>query len=296
MDVMAHEFTHGVTQFTAGLDYSGQAGALNESVSDVFAAMTKQRSLGQTTDQADWLIGDQIFRPDIHAKALRSMTEPGTAYDDPRLGKDPQVGSMADYVETDEDSGGVHINSGIPNRAFALAALRIGGRSWERVGRAWYTALTSGEVGAQSDFAAFARATVNSAERLFPNDTRVVEGVRAGWSEVGVALGPDPSSSAKVRPEPEARLVAVRRSGGFAGVTRSAELDLDADPDGPEVRDLLTSVDLEAFAGRTAGPDRFLYTVQYGEQRVTVPEEDLTPELQRVVQLVLRHPGPLGPS
>ena len=72
------------------------------------------------------------------------MLEPGTAYDDPRLGRDPQVGSMADYVDTEEDSGGVHINSGIPNRAFALAARAIGGPSWERPGQVWYAALTGG--------------------------------------------------------------------------------------------------------------------------------------------------------
>ncbi len=101
MDVMAHEFTHGVVQYTADLVYSGQSGALNESVADVFAAMTKQQSQGQSADQADWLIGEGLFLPGVQATALRSMIQPGTAYDDPRIGKDPQVGSMADYVETD---------------------------------------------------------------------------------------------------------------------------------------------------------------------------------------------------
>ena len=102
---MAHEFAHGVTQFSAGLVYAGQSGALNESVSDAFAAMAKQRVLGQTPEQADWLIGAGLFRPGVQARALRSMLEPGTAYDDPRLGRDPQVGSM-DYSETIEDNGG----------------------------------------------------------------------------------------------------------------------------------------------------------------------------------------------
>ena len=56
------------------------------------------------------------------------MKAPGTAYDDPRLGKDPQPAHMDDYVETTEDNGGVHINSGIPNHAFYLAATALGGR------------------------------------------------------------------------------------------------------------------------------------------------------------------------
>ncbi|MFY0408080.1 M4 family metallopeptidase, partial [Solicola sp. PLA-1-18] len=91
-DVLAHEFTHGVTQYTANLVYQGQSGALNESVSDVFAVLTTQRVAGQTADQADWLIGKGLFLPGVQATALRSMSAPGTAYDDPRLGKDPQVG------------------------------------------------------------------------------------------------------------------------------------------------------------------------------------------------------------
>ena len=61
IDVIAHELTHGVTQYTAGLEYSSQPGALNESFSDVFGSIVKQRTLGQTVDQADWLIGGGIL-------------------------------------------------------------------------------------------------------------------------------------------------------------------------------------------------------------------------------------------
>jgi Zn-dependent metalloprotease len=63
----------------------------------------------------------------INGKGLRSMSEPGTAYDDPLLGKDPQPAHMKDFIKTREDNGGVHLNSGIPNRAFYLAATAIGG-------------------------------------------------------------------------------------------------------------------------------------------------------------------------
>src|SRR5436305_5152026 len=122
LDVIGHELTHGVTQFTAGLDYSGQSGALNENISDAFGIMTKQWSLNLTVRESDWLIGASLLAPGINGKGIRSMKEPGSAYDDPQLGKDPQPGHMRKYVETSEDNGGVHINSGIPNRAFYLAA------------------------------------------------------------------------------------------------------------------------------------------------------------------------------
>ncbi len=289
MDVMAHEFTHGVTQFTAGLTYQGQSGALNESVSDVFASMAKQRELAQTAEQADWLIGVGLFRPAINAKALRSMIEPGTAYDDPRLGRDPQVGSMADYLDTTDDNGGVHINSGIPNRAFALAARTIGGYSWERAGRVWYDALAGGAVHADTDFRGFADATVEAAARLFVDDSAVLDAVRGAWTEVGVLgtavmTGPAPAPAVS-------ETVAVRRSGGFAGQVRSAMLDLSADPEGPRVRQLLMRVNLQGLSISPARPDRFVYTVRYGDLDLTLPEQDLTPELHRVVKIVLDRGG-----
>jgi Zn-dependent metalloprotease len=110
IDVIGHELTHGVTQFNAGLDYSGQSGALNESFSDVFGSMVKQFKLNQTADEADWLIGAELLASNVKGRALRDMFNPGTAYDDPVLGKDPQPGHMRDYVRTKRDHGGVHIN------------------------------------------------------------------------------------------------------------------------------------------------------------------------------------------
>ncbi len=301
MDVMAHEFTHGVTQYTAGLTYSGQSGALNESVSDVFASMTKQRALGQDAAAADWLIGEGIFLPGINAKALRSMTEPGTAYDDPKLGRDPQVASMADYVDTSDDNGGVHLNSGIPNRAFALAAIGIGGSSWERAGKVWYDTLTGGEVGADVDFAGFAAATVSSAVRLFPDEAGVAEHIRAAWQQVGVLaaggsadpITPPAAPPVDVAPAEQARRVGVRRTGGFGGTTRQGELDLDDDPQGPEVRQLLLRADLTTLAPSSPSPDRFVYTVALDAWQLTLPEADLTPELHEVVRIVLDSPGGL---
>jgi len=302
MDVMAHEFTHGVTQFSAGLTYQGQSGALNESVSDVFASMTKQRSLSQQAAEADWLIGEGLFRPGINAKALRSMLEPGTAYDDPQLGRDPQVGSMADYVDTSEDNGGVHLNSGIPNRAFALAAVAVGGSSWDRTGKVWYDALTGGTVAADTDFVGFAEATVASATRLFPEDASVAEQVRAAWEQVGVlgADAPAPTGSpvppVDAVPASAARTVAVSRSGGFAGVVRAGQLDLDGDPQGAEVRELLLRADLSALSAGTPAADRFVYTLAVDDWQLTLPEQDLSPELHQVVRIVLGGQSSGGPG
>src|SRR3954469_22228114 len=130
LDVIGHELTHGVTQDEAQLAYYGQSGALNESVSDVFGSLIKQYKLGQTADKADWLIGAGLLAAGVKGVALRSMKAPGTAYDDPVLGKDPQPAHMRDFVHTYQDNGGVHINSGIPNHAFYLAAVALGGKAW----------------------------------------------------------------------------------------------------------------------------------------------------------------------
>jgi Zn-dependent metalloprotease len=185
LDVIAHELTHGVTQFTAQLAYQDQSGALNESMSDVFGSMVKQWALGQTVDQADWLIGAAIMAPGFKGRALRDMANPGTAYDDPRLGKDPQPGDMKDYVQTDSDNGGVHTNSGIPNRAFVLAAKAIGGNSWEKSGKIWYVTLTERLTGT-ADFAKCAAETVSVARDLFPEDSSIAAKVAKAWADVGV--------------------------------------------------------------------------------------------------------------
>jgi len=185
VDVIAHELTHGVTQFAAALGYHGQTGALNEHLSDVFGIMVKQWLLGQTADKSDWLIGAEIFGPAVHGVAVRSMAAPGTAYDDPVLGKDPQPSHMHDYVETTEDNGGVHINSGILNHAFYRAAIALGGRTWEVLGRIWYAALTD-RLRPEADFADFVQATVDIAGELYGMGGKVQRIVAEAWSGVGL--------------------------------------------------------------------------------------------------------------
>ncbi len=129
IDVVGHEMTHGVTSHTADLIYEGQPGALNEHVSDAFGIMIKQWVEKKTAAQADWLIGEGVLLPKVRGVALRSMKAPGTAYNDPRFGKDPQVDNMKSFKRISEDNGGTHIFSGIPNKAFYLTAVGFGGYS-----------------------------------------------------------------------------------------------------------------------------------------------------------------------
>jgi Zn-dependent metalloprotease len=191
IDVIGHELTHGVTQYTANLRYQGQSGALNEHVSDVFGSLIKQMSLNHTADQADWLIGEGLWVPKegVNRTALRSMSAPGTAYDDPAvLGRDPQPDHMDRYLnlpeDEDNDYGGVHINSGIPNKAFYLAATALGGYAWEKAGRIWYRTLTGGQLRSRATFAEMAALTVAAAEELFDSD--VAQTVSDAWAGVGV--------------------------------------------------------------------------------------------------------------
>lgn len=198
LDVIGHELTHGVTQYSANLDYTGQSGALNESVSDVFGSLIKQYTLGQSAQQADWLIGAGLLAPGVAGKGLRSMKEPGTAYDDPRLGKDPQPGSMSGYVTTADDNGGVHINSGIPNRAFYLLATALGGNAWDQAGHIWYDTLTGGALASNAQFADFAAATAAAAHARY-GESDQYRAVLAAWSGVGVT----PSQPADLPRQPQ---------------------------------------------------------------------------------------------
>ncbi|MEU3275721.1 M4 family metallopeptidase [Streptomyces antibioticus] len=188
IDVIGHELTHGVTQYTANLTYYGQPGALNESMSDVFGSLIKQYSLGQTAAEADWLIGAGLLAPAVTGSALRSMKAPGTAYDDDVLGKDPQPATMDDYVRTGRDNGGVHINSGIPNHAFYLVATALGGHAWEKAGVVWYDVLTGGELSSRALFTDFAGLTVKAARERFGDGGDELRAVEKAWEQVGVRI------------------------------------------------------------------------------------------------------------
>ena len=185
IDVIGHELTHGVTQYEARLIYWDQPGALNESMSDVFGSLVKQRMRRQTAAEADWLIGEGLFTANVNGRGIRSMKAPGTAYDDPVLGKDPQPAHMRDYKKVNYDNGGVHINSGIPNHAFYIAAKEMGGYAWEKAGRIWYVALRD-KLDVRSNFQDAARLTFQVARELFGGDSLEQQAIRKGWAEVGI--------------------------------------------------------------------------------------------------------------
>ncbi len=182
LDVIAHELTHGVIYNETRLGYEGQAGALNESLADVFGSLVKQWAHRQTAAQADWLMAKGIFRPPIQAKALRSLAAPGSAYNDKRLGlHDTQPAHMRDLV-TDEIRDPVHTNSGIPNHAFYLFAKALGGHAWETPGRIWYDTMCTG-LRENCGFATFALQTLFAAEKY---GTTTVEALTRAWRLVGV--------------------------------------------------------------------------------------------------------------
>ncbi|MBI4063843.1 MAG: M4 family metallopeptidase [Elusimicrobia bacterium] len=194
LDVIGHELTHGVVQFEADLAYQDQSGALNESFADIFGSLIKQYANKQKAGDADWLVGEGLFTSKVKGRALRSLKNPGTAYDDPILGRDPQPAHMRDYVRTSDDNGGVHINSGIPNKAFYETAARLGGYAWQKTGRIWYVALTE-KLSEETNFEQAARLTVAAAQELFGVKSPEQEAVQEGWAGVGIRIKTNESSS-----------------------------------------------------------------------------------------------------
>jgi Zn-dependent metalloprotease len=188
VDIMGHELTHGVTQHESNLIYMGQTGALNESISDVFGSLVKQFLNNQSAAQADWLIGQGLLVPvpGYVTTALRSLKAPGTAYNEPSLGKDPQPAHMSNYVYTLQDNGGIHINSGIPNHAFYLAATAIGGNAWDKPGAIWYQSCVNPLMKPTTKFKAFASLTISTAGQLYGQSGMEQNAVRNAWNAVGI--------------------------------------------------------------------------------------------------------------
>jgi Zn-dependent metalloprotease len=192
-DVIAHEMAHGVTQYTSNLEYHNQSGALNESFSDCVGIAFKQHELHQKAERDDkeWIIGEGVFTWFIGGKGLRDMLNPGTAYESKLIGNDPQPADMAHYKQMSDDEnndyGGVHINSGIPNRAFAEAAIALGGESSDKPLAIWYKTnqkFGGDPKGPNTDFKTWANATIDTARELYGDDAAAK--VRAAWETVGV--------------------------------------------------------------------------------------------------------------
>jgi Zn-dependent metalloprotease len=183
LDVVAHELTHGVQSFTSNLVYRGQSGAINEHFADVFGVLVRQWRLGEDAATGSWLVGADVLVPAKTRRGIRDMEHPGAAFvDDPVLGSDPQPDHMKRIYTGPADSGGVHLNSGIPNRAFVIVAKAFGGLAWEEAGRVWYEAML--QLSRTSQFADLARITGQIAgDRLGAAARKTV---RAAWKKVGL--------------------------------------------------------------------------------------------------------------
>ncbi|MGG3468671.1 M4 family metallopeptidase [Neobacillus pocheonensis] len=164
LDVVAHELTHAVTERTAGLEYQYQSGALNESISDTF---------GVFLDKGDYLMGEDVYTPQKSGDALRSLSNP------PLYG---QPDNMSNYVNTTSDNGGVHTNSGIPNKAAYLTINSLGTSVAEKI---YYRALTV-YLAPQSDFSDARAALLAAAADLYGSGSTQYNAVASAWSSVGV--------------------------------------------------------------------------------------------------------------
>ena len=184
LDVIGHELTHGVVSFTSNLEYRAQPGALNEHFADVFGILVRKwANRTKKKKDTDWLIGRELWAINsTKLRGIRDMENPGTAYDHPDIGKDPQPAHMDKYYKGMGDNQGVHINSGIPNRAFVLVAKALGGHPWEKAGRIWYDTLR--QLTEASKFADAKRVSVQVASGTFgsPAGTAVAN----AWKAVGV--------------------------------------------------------------------------------------------------------------
>ena len=183
LDVVAHELSHGVVTHTCNLAYHGESGALNEHFADVFGTLVKQWKRKQTVATATWLVGEEIMGPGTKAAAIRTFEDKKAFENDPVLGTDPQPKHLKDVYTGSADSGGVHINSGIPNHAFYRAAVALGGNAWERAGRIWYATVKA--LGPTSVFIDMVRQTESSAIALYGTGSKERKAVASAWKAVG---------------------------------------------------------------------------------------------------------------
>jgi len=164
LDVVAHELTHAVTENEANLEYRFQSGALNESFSDIFAAII----------DGNWTIGEDVA---IQLRAIRDMANPNL-FGQPK--------KMSEYVVLPiiEDNGGVHVNSGIPNHAAYLIGTQLG---IEKLGQIAYRALTT-HLTSTAGFLDARNAFVQSAKELYGEESVEVNVVKAAWDAVEVPI------------------------------------------------------------------------------------------------------------
>ena len=183
LDVAGHELTHGVIRATANLVYELQSGAINESMADVFGYMIEG-------EPGDYRLGEDIVNRDFYASgAMRDMRNPnngGTGFGN----RGWQPAHMNEFValpnDDDNDHGGVHVNSGIPNRAFYLFAT-TDGIGDDRAERVYYRALST-YLTRNSQFLDLRIAVARAAADLFGEDAERA----ANEAFAAVGIGPDP--------------------------------------------------------------------------------------------------------
>ena len=179
-DVVGHELTHGVTQHSLQLTYTGEPGGLNEGLSDCFGTMFRQWQAKQSVSEADWLIGRDIMGPTALARGytcLRDMADPAATHC-----LSPQPSRYPDIDPTMDP----HLSSGPINLAFYRIATAVGGNSWDKVGRVWYRAVTAYGAAPNLKMKVFAERTRRAAADLYPGDTSLADAVGAGWKAVGL--------------------------------------------------------------------------------------------------------------
>ncbi len=183
LDVAAHEITHGVVQYTVNLEPGFQPGALNETFADVFGAMV---------DRTDWLIGEDVVKlTAFPSGAMRDMADPHNGGSGPSdLGSGWQPSNMSEYLTLefteDGDWGGVHVNSGITNRAAYLIGTTIGKDKLEQI---YYRVLDAGYLNRLAEFIDMRLAAILAAGELYGNPSAEVTAVEAAFSTVGIADG-----------------------------------------------------------------------------------------------------------
>lgn len=180
LDVVGHEMTHGVTERTADLNYENQSGALNESMSDVLGVLIEtydkynvKNSGTWKFNSADWVVGDSVYTPKISGDALRSLADP-TLYDQPD--------NLSNYVNTSSDNGGVHTNSGIPNKAAYLVAKSIGN---EKTAKIYYRALTE-YMSSTTNFSGAKDALAQATTDLYGSNSNEVNSIDSAFAAVGI--------------------------------------------------------------------------------------------------------------
>jgi Zn-dependent metalloprotease len=193
LDICGHEMTHGVTSRTAGLTYSGESGALNESMSDVFGAMVELYADGVESTNT-WRIGEDAYTPATAGDALRYMATPHSAPNYGYTSNDDPDHYSERYTGTG-DSGGVHINSGIANHVFYLVAKggphahiagpTVTGVGADKAARIWYRALTT-YMTSSTNFAGARTATINAATDLYGAGSAEATAVATAWTACGV--------------------------------------------------------------------------------------------------------------